>query len=284
MERKIVEILSFYRVRDWIKSLGFCLLGLITSKKFFLTDTITFFLGILQALFLFSFLFSFNDFWDHMEEGEKNKVGELIKKFGKKKVFTICILPLLLSLIPLILNFSTTYLVYYSAFIFFSVIYSIPKVRLRNIPFVDIASNISIFTLIFLQSYFFVNQRLTLKAYFFLSWIALYIFSQEILHQISHLSKDRAHERETTISILGLRKSLLLLRFSVLLQALAGILILMTYRALLIYGIVMFSFGFFRFIYSCKFGYKTNFEKVRDKMRGIEEGSIYLAFSLLGVS
>ena len=128
------QVIRFYRVKDWVKSLGFCALGL-TSVEFTLTSNpFLFFLGMIQAFFLFSFLFSFNDYFDHFLEKEENFIGELIEKsvLSKEKAIFLCTLPLILSLIPLFSNLSYNYLTFYLLFVTLSITYSASKIRLRN--------------------------------------------------------------------------------------------------------------------------------------------------------
>lgn len=273
-----MKIFSFYRIRDWIKSLGFSIIGLsILSKNPFL-----FFIGLIQSCFLYSFLFSINDFFDYSIKKEKNYIENLITKklINKNLALLLCFLPLILSIIPLILNFSFYYLIFYTMFVFFSLVYSIPKIRLRDIAVVDIFCNILFFCLIFIQLYFFVNSKVDSKLYFFLFWIIFYIFSQELIHQLSHFKNDKITGRTSTVILLNKRKSRNILKISFILPIIFGILVYLLLKELELFAIVMIFFNIMRFLYVYKFNENSDFNELRNELGGTIEGIIYFILIL----
>jgi 4-hydroxybenzoate polyprenyltransferase len=280
--KEIRSILYFYRIKDWIKSLGFSLIGLTTTKLIFMNPFLLL-LGIIQSYLLFSFLFSFNDFGDYIVKKEKNFIGRLIKKsvLPKNTVLLLCFLPLVLSTVVLILNFSSYYFIFYLLFVILSIAYSMPKIRLRDVLIVDIICNVLFFSLIFLQSYFFVNTIINTKLFFFLFWIASYIFSHELIHQISHFEKDKKSGRISTAIWLGKNNTIHLLKFSFLLPIIFGVLIYFLFSNLKIFAVFMIFFSSVRFLNVNKFNGKKDFKKLRNKLNGTLEGGIYLVLNLL---
>jgi 4-hydroxybenzoate polyprenyltransferase len=277
-----MNLIKLYRAKDWIKSLGFCLLGLNLG---FVQYPPLLFLGLIQSILLFSFLFSFNDFFDYIIHKEKNYIGKIIAEsiLPKELVFLLCLLPLILSVIPLFLKFSVEYIILYSLFITLSISYSLPKVRLRDIPFIDIICNVFFFSLIFLQSYFFLNSIATPKVYFLLFWIIFYIFSHEILHQIYHFNRDRESGRLTTAILLRKKRSINLLKFSFLLPIIFGVLVYSSFPNLEIFAVIMILFSFLRFFYIYSFNEKSDFKKLRNGLYGIFEGGLYFILNFLGI-
>jgi len=273
------NILRFYRMKDWIKSLGFSILGL----SIFIIDPFLLFLGLIQACFLFSFLFSLNDFFDYLIYKEKNFIGNLINKsvLSKKLILLLCFLPLILSTISLIINFSISYFVFYILFIILSVEYSLPKVRLRDIPIIDVICNVLFFSLIFLQSYFFVSTKIITKLYFFLFWIIFYIFSHEIIHQISHFEKDKKSGRISTVILLGKERSIYILKFSFLLPVVFGILVYTLFVDLKLFASIMVLSNLLRFFYIRNFNKKLDFEKSRNNLGGVFEGFAYFILNII---
>jgi len=278
------RIFKFYRVEDWIKSLGYSFLGLNVYESLFITNPLLFFVGMVQSFFLFSFLFSLNDFGDHIVCKEKNFIGNLIQKFilSKNLALLLCLIPLFLSIIPLVINFSINYFIFYLLFVIISFFYSLPGIRFRDIAVVEIICCISFYSLIFLQSIFFVNTKITLVSYFLLSWVILYTFSQEINHQIYHLQKDKKSGRTTMMMLIGNNK-LLFLRISFLISVLFGFIIYIFFSTLRIFTAIMIFFGLIRFLYVYKFNEKSNFKRLKDKLGGIIEGVLYFLLIFLKI-
>lgn len=276
------NILSFYRINDWVKSIGFCILGLTATKFLQIINPFLFFIGILQSCFLFSFLFSLNDFFDYIIHKEKNFIGKIIDKsiLSKNFVLLLCFLPLLPSITILYLNSSESYLITLLLFIILSISYSLPKIRLRDIPIIDVICNVLFFSLIFLQSYFFVNDIIIPKVYFLLFWIVLYSFSHEILHQISHFEMDKRSGRTSTTILLGKKESIVLFKYSLLLPVL-GILFYFLFHGFEVFVGVMILFALMRFFYVLKLNEKSDFKKLRNKLGGILEGGLYLILNIL---
>jgi len=281
MYKIIKYALNFYRAKNWGKALGLCLFGLTAGGFIITANPFLFFVNVLQSIFLFSFLFSFHDLNDFIVENKKYLIGNLISKSTVpiKAIFFLCSLPLILSIFPLFLNFSVKYLVCYLAFLLLAIFYSLPRIRLGDIPFVDTACIILLFSLIFLQSYFYVNQAITSKFYFFILWIICYYLSLEILHQLSHFENDI----NSTARILGKRKSISFFKLSFLASSVVSVIICIFFNELRLYAILMLLFGIFRYVFVHKIDEKENFEKLRNRMGGFIEGVIYVIFNILKV-
>jgi 1,4-dihydroxy-2-naphthoate octaprenyltransferase len=277
------NIWEFYRMEDWVKVLGIALLGL-TTLNYFLLSPLSFFLCISECSLLLAFLFSFNNFEDFLKEGEKNFIGNLIDKrrLSKNLALFLCFLPLILSLIPLYINFSYVHFTLYALFAIFAFGYSAPRIRLRDVPFVDVFCNVVFYYILFFISYFYLNNSITLEAYFYLIWITFFFSTSEILHQIDHFEKDRKNKRTSTAIFLGKESTIWLFKSIFLASIVVGLAILVLYPTLRIYAVVLIGSGTLKFIYfGRKISKKTNLQKLRYNMGGMLEGIAYILLNIL---
>jgi len=270
-------IIKMYRVRDWIKTFGICILALIVNKIFL--NTALFFIAILQSICLFSFLFIVDDFNDALVERGKKSIVQIIekKKISFQKIMILIFIPFLISFFISIIFFSPIYFVIYLLFLFFAVAYSLPKIRMDDRPFFDVFFNIIFFSLIFIQSVIFAGNSFSNVSFFLLVWFALYIFSLELIHQIAHFSFDSS----STAIFLGKKRTLLLIKLSFILAIVTGVSFFLKFPDLRILAVIMTFFSITRLIYSIRFSEKTDFKKMRDKMGGLVEGILYLLIVLI---
>lgn len=262
---------KIYRFDDWIKTFGITLLGLMLAKV--VLNPITFLFGILQSLLLFAFVFVFDDFNDFFVEKHHTFIGNLLKKkiISFRQSLVLVLLPLFVSFIVSLIFFSEKYFIIYILFLFFAITYSAPKIRMDDKPFIDLVYNILIFTLLFLQSIFFVQNNFSDADLIFLIWIGGYILSTELIHQLSH----RKNDATSTAKFLGVPRTILCAQLSFLLMAIVGIFLFFKFPNLRIFTIGISIFSFARFLYSRRFSSKTDFGKMRN-MWGWFEGLVYL--------
>src|SRR3989344_2380506 len=268
------DIIEFYRVKNCIKIVGLAVIGVTINY----TNLNTSALAILQSVFLLTFLFAYHDLNDYKVERKKYPIGKLVEKSQHKKVIILIILPLILSLVVLLINFSLRYMFFYIIFLILAIGYSAPKIRLGDVPFVDVATVVSIFLLIFIQSYFYVNIQPNEKFYFFVAWIILFYIPLEILHQLSHYKK----ELNSMVLFLKKKNSVKILRYPIILTVLVGIVIYLQSQTLQYYSLIMIMFAIIRFAMIRKVGKNVNFEKYRHGMGGLFEGLSYIVLNLIG--
>ncbi len=265
-------LLKFYRIQDWIKVLG---LVLIPCILFNASPADIFKLLFISSLLL-AYGFSVNDFFDFKCRGEENLVGRTYKK---EKYITILLLlvPPLTSLYLSIVIFSTpfSHIFFVLDFLLFS-FYSIPPFRLRDKKICDIICNSTMFPLIFVYSYFYFSSSLSSLFFFFFIIFTLYFTISEIIHQLSHFSKDETSGRISTAIWLGKRTSLKIIN----LIALANILFSLVFILFLpLFSIISLFFSILR-VYRIN-SWKSTFSQLRNKIYGMEEGLIYVLFLLL---
>ena len=274
-----ISLVEFYRVKNWIKITGLSILGLTSSV--ITTNISILFMGVLQSIFLLSFLFAYHDYNDYLVENKNYPIGKLIRKSisNKKTVLVLVLLPLVLSLLPLVLNFSVGYGIFYLIFVILSIGYSSPKIRLGDIPVVDTLVVISLYSLIFIQSFFFTNTMINEKFYFLLLWSISFYFLTEFLHQLSHYKNDV----NSTVKFLGNKKAISILKYSLFIPIFGSIAFYLLFPELKYYCIIMLLSGSIRYIYLMKKIEKTNFEELRHKMGGFIEGMIYLFLNIFNL-
>jgi len=275
----MLSLTEFYGTKDWIKVLGLVLIALVYSNA--ILNIFTLFLHLTFISLILMFARSINNFYGAIKEGEKNYVFLAIKKHGKKKVKMLVFLPLIISLLFLPYYISST-LSFISAIflIFLSYSYSSPPFRLRNKKYFDIIWNVvgavSIFSTIFL-----FHSSPNILFFFFVFYVAWFYFVSEILHQLSHYNKDYKLKRITTCISLGKEKMLFILKNSFILSTiLSTIFLLALKRNPFFLPIIFIFFNCLR--YRRIFGSANqDFEKLRTRIYGVEEGLTYLILGIL---
>ena len=144
-----MDVLKFYRVKSWIKNLGIVLLGFLSSDGN-LPDLL---LSLLNTGFLMAFVASLNDFYDS-RSGEKNFVGESVKKYGERKALFLVCFPLIGVVLLYLLHSSQSLLLVSVAFALLYYVYSAPP-RLRNWWYFSLPINVvCLAPLTFLQGFY----------------------------------------------------------------------------------------------------------------------------------
>jgi 4-hydroxybenzoate polyprenyltransferase len=267
-----MKIFELYRIKDWFKNLGICLLAIVLSAS---KLNLLYFLPIVQFSLAYSFVFSLNDYFDYKISQEKNFVQIIIRKGSKEKSLLLKIFFPLIILIPTFWLNSFNSLLFLLLFLLLSSIYSLPKFGLKkNFLFSIPANSFSIGAFSFLSSYFFVSEKLDFKGIMFTVIFILLIAIYEIIHQISHIKEDKKSKIKSLPVVFGVQKSLKIAIFiQSLILTIALISLLMNFWSNLVFlGTVVFSIlRIFRIR-----RWKNDFSKLRTKIFGFEEGSFYL--------
>jgi 4-hydroxybenzoate polyprenyltransferase len=160
-------------------------------------------------------------------------------------------------------------------FIFLSTIYSAPP-RIRDKAFFDVLANCLIFTIFYLQSYFFSNDKF--NSIFFILIILLYFLFQEILHQLAHFKNDKKSGRKKTVVSLGFKNAISFLKkLPVIYSFIAFLLFLLTNELIFV---VMLFFNLLRINKMREINKNSNFLYLRDNVYGIYEFTIYILLNI----
>jgi 4-hydroxybenzoate polyprenyltransferase len=180
MKKKLKEIFRIFRVYNWYYYIGFSLIGLSLKKT--LSMSIIFKYTLLNV-FLLSYSFSLNDFYD---------------KKQKKKSF---ILPLIFAILMLPF-FNTIQIILSLIFLIIVTAYSAYPLRLKAKPFISTLCNGFGFTILFLLGYF-VTLSLNLDGVLFTLLFFSFNTVAQLIHEVTDLKRDRRDNIITTAVLIG---------------------------------------------------------------------------------
>lgn len=269
------NVWKFYRVKDWIKNLGIVVIGLVLAGSL---DIRIFLVILTHTSFLLAHSFSINDFYDFKLMKEANYISKKIKKgTSEQRILAFTLLPLFgILATSLFLPFNS--LMFTLLFILFFNMYSCPPLRLkRNWFFSLFINSLCIGAFLFLISYFSAAGSLTNKAVMLVVIFFNYIFSTELIHQISHMKKDKKARIRSFPNAYGIKNSLKLFQLSQSIVVIMSLYLLYVdfYLYTIFIGTIVFSLS--RILKVRGFYLKrTNFKKMRNRMYGLYEGLYYL--------
>lgn len=259
------DLLYFYRIKrlknkvSWINSLFYGLFGMLLAGIF---NFKIYFAEILILSGIFMLSFSLNDYFDFKLENDDNFIKTLVKKkiITEKKVFFLCLLPLVL--LPLAFFLNKISRLFFLIFALISVFYSVPLFRLKR--FSKSLPSVLCAGLLFLQAYSSL-RAVGIKAALMCILILVFHLMVEQIHRISEGKK-------------GLR----------LLKALPFVYFLLSLLFSYVNKIFLISsfFSLFRIKALTKINKNTDFKKLRYSLKSevysLHEFLIYLFFGVLG--
>jgi 4-hydroxybenzoate polyprenyltransferase len=156
------------------------------------------------------FIYGMNDIADTDTDTFNDKKGsyEVRIKNNDKKVVIISSIVLMLPFIPLFIRSSVYEKIYLIIFIIFGLIYSLPPIRLKAVPFVDSLSNGVLYTMAGLMGYFASGGR----EISWLPYIAGFIWAS-VMHAYSaipDIESDKKAGIKTIATVLGQKNSIIL--------------------------------------------------------------------------
>ena len=257
----IANILSYFRVKDWLHLLGLALLGYVYSPGFNLLSIELpriLLLSFLLLAFAYSFSTQFKLHW-----GKEN--------FKKR------ILPSLA-----VLAFAIVYSLFLSSQIFILslisiivvIVYVIPPLNLKAVPIaVTVLNSVGATTHFLLGAA--IVSNLTLNLFSLAIYVAILFLAAQLLHELAHFSKDKEGGRITTPIRFGFKATyytidgllILLVAWAIVLYAYQGFPILFTITT------AVFSLFFFLIVW-----FKKDTTKARMNVRYL---SITLGIALL---
>lgn len=239
-----MNILKYYRAKDWIHYLGYILLGCLASHNLNL-------LNFLVGALMLAYTYSFNDYFD--------------KKL-KNKLF---ILPLLLSLtfLPFLTKLQ---ILFYFIFILIFSFYSWPITYLEGRPIISTLSNSIGFLLLFFLPFTSIEKILRFLTFSLL--LFLLNTAAQLIHEIVDYKFDKKIGKITTAVKLEIPSTILLLRVCLLLILICSLMLFSICKFVSL-STIFFS-SYFTFL---SFREKIN-EDFRKKFKyfGIFAGIIYL--------
>jgi 4-hydroxybenzoate polyprenyltransferase len=271
---KNLSILKFYRTRDWIKNLGITFIGILASENV----NINLHKGIIALLlssFLLAYAFSLNDYFDWKIGKEKNYMSRL--KIKKKKKIILILFPLFLSIFFLLTFFIDKLMILLAFFLFFFLytLYSSPPRLKKTWKYSLFANAFCLGIALFWIGYFSQVNHLN-KAFFIFSFFHFsYILTCEIIHQISHMRKDKIGRIESFPIAFGIKNGVQLaqsVQYAVIGFSLTWMLL---QQKIFLISLSMMFFSMFRILKIKKINNISVASRLREKMYGMHEGLFY---------
>jgi 4-hydroxybenzoate polyprenyltransferase len=277
---KNLNLLKFYRVKDWIKNLGIILIGILASENLNVNiqkGTI----ALLLSSFLLAYVFSLNNYFDWKLGRERNYISEL--KIKKRNKLALILLPLFLSLF-LVLIFFIYEIRMVTAFLLFSVLYtfySLPPRLKKSWKYSLFINAFCLGPLLLWIGYFSQTNNIH-KTFFIFSFIYFsYLLTSEVIHQISHIKRDKIAKIESFPIVFGIKKGVKLAQLIQFIVIVFSIILMLLKQKLLLIPLAMIAFSLLRILKIRKINNYRIAYKLREKMCGTHEGVFYFSILLL---
>lgn len=264
-----MEVLKFYRVKDWYKNLGVTLVGFLFSSHPLTKLPIRL---IVSALSL-SYAFVLNDFFDG-KRGEENYIEKL--DMGEKVLRALVTLPAILSiLISYLLPFKI--LVLNGLFLFLFTIYSGPLFFKEKWYFSLPINSICLGPLLFFLGY--LPGKIRPLSILICISFSFYILILEIIHQLAHRKEDKKMGVDSLPVVFGFGKIKKAIKtICLLMVVLTSVFFIPVYRSLAFVPLIIWVARYYKIKDQTK---NSNFRGLRNKLFGKIEGLSYLFYFLL---
>jgi len=277
------DFLKFYRVKDWIKNLGIVLLGILVAKNLEI-DILKGIIAFLLSSFLLAYAFSLNDYSDWLFGKERNYMSQL--KTKKRNKLILIVFPLIISLFISLIFFAHEVMIIISFFLFVILytFYSYPPRWKKNWKFSLFINAFCLGTLLLFIGYFSQSSNPNWWLFMFSFIYFSYLLSSEVLHQISHIRRDKKANIKSFPIIFGIKGSVQLIeliQFIVIVFSISGMIASQKLFPILLVTTIFSVFRIFR-VKRIKTHKDANY--LRNKMGGIYEGIFYLLILLLTFS
>jgi len=222
----LTKILNYFRVKDWLHILGIPSLGFVYNNSFSLFSTEFISILILSSLGL-AFAYSFDTNYEILKS--KTQLVPSIVVFMFALVYSY------------FLNSTTFYLVFVGGLLI--LLYILPPFRLKSIPLVVTLTNAVEFSLLFLIGYSILSFP-NIAAIYISIFVGIASFPAQLVHEITHLSKDKEKGLVTTPVRFGLKSTYSLI-FGSLIALISWSLFLYIYGFSFLFPILSIVFSIF---------------------------------------
>ncbi|MDI3543819.1 MAG: hypothetical protein PWQ28_100 [Candidatus Woesearchaeota archaeon] len=281
------DLFKFYIRSDWVKASGLILLGIVagaTPNLIQLLSETGLYIGIVAASLLLCHARLINDFYDAKKCNEQNNLTHYVEVLGEKFVFFLVNVPLIFAIILfLLIRIRILSFMLFALFVFFSVVYSAPKKRLRDNWILGFVLNPLLAELIFMASFLIYGE--INNSFFVLSaGVLSFYFISELVHELSHLEKDKGTGRVTLVMKIGKDKIAKFLsglwRIYPLLILISFFLYFVDFKIAVLFSI--FSvFNIWRFFKLKEIDSEKNLECLRSSLLGKTEILLYIFYFII---
>jgi 4-hydroxybenzoate polyprenyltransferase len=272
---KNLNVLKFYRVKDWIKNLGITLIGILISGNLSI-NILKGFIALLLSFFLLAYTFSLNNYCDWSFGRERNYMSKL--KTKKRNKLILIVFPLIISLFIVLIFFIYEIMMVFS-FFFFVILYtfySFPPRLKKNWKFSLFINAFCLGPLLLFIGYFSQASSPNWGLFVFSFIYFSYLLTSEILHQISHIRKDKRANINSFPILFGIKKSTQLIQLIQFTVIGFSVTLMIVSQKILIIPLAMIIFSIFRIFQVRKIKNYKDADYLRNKMCGIYEGVFYL--------
>jgi 4-hydroxybenzoate polyprenyltransferase len=272
---KNFNLLKFYRVKDWIKNPGITLLGILISENLNI-NILKGFIALLLSSFLLAYAFSLNNYCDWNFSKERNYISRL--KTKKRNKLILVSIPLIISFLVVLIFFlyEIMMIISFLLFVILYTFYSFPPRLKKNWKFSLFINAFCLGMLLLFIGYFSQTSNPKWGLFVFSFIYFSYLLTSEILHQISHIRKDKRAKIKSFPVLFGIRKSIQLIQLvQFIVVGFFGTLITVSQKILLLPSIVII-FSILRIFRVKKIKHHNDAYRLRNKLYGIHEGIFYL--------
>jgi len=180
----LIQITTFFRIKDWLYHLGFVYLGMVYASGLLFPGFNKTFRGIFLGILYLASGYSYNNICD-------------FDNIKKKDFFW----PLVLFIIFVFYGFYSigVHVVWFIIAIFFNYLYSHPKHMWKRQHFFSVVFNGYAFSILFLLGGLVLSQVMRLDIALITVLFALAMFPYQIIHEIAHFTKDNVGYDSKTI-------------------------------------------------------------------------------------
>jgi len=207
----MIDLLKFYRVRDWIKNLGLCFIGFVAAQAVSPNHSVHSLIALASVVFYlglgYAVAFSVNNFYDFQFQKEENYAKYLVGHMGKAYCLGLTAVPfLLMSVVYLKSGYPPFHLIFLATIVY--ILYSIPPFRLKRHFILSIPINaFYIGSISIVAGYLTVTDRLSQDALALAAIFTFYPAFAEIVHQMADVRSDKKAGIKSMPAVFGIAKT-----------------------------------------------------------------------------
>ncbi len=192
--KRIIDVILFYRVKDWPHLLGITLLGFVYNNTFInFYDLAT---AIIIGSSYLAHGYSLNDIYDN----------QVKIKINSKTAIVLSLIALIFCLI--ISSFVSITLLFIVSFGHLcGMLYSIYPFRFKNKLFLDLVFNSLSLAPLFLIGYFSAQKNITTGSLLIFMLFSIYFVIIQLVHEMQDLKIDIQYHQKNTLRLIGIQKT-----------------------------------------------------------------------------
>ncbi len=203
----INKYLIFFRIKDWVHVLGLVVLGFVCGSGWKIEFGI-FILSLLIGSLHLAYGYSLNNCFDINVNYRFLKDKDI---FSFKRAMLLSHYILVINCLICLFFFKRGLALVISGAVL-AWIYSAPPTRLKNVPVLGLFCNSMAFGVLFLMGYC-INDKLDIRSIVWTFFILILFLPVQLIHELNDIKDDRLKKINTTVSKYGVKGTLDLISF-----------------------------------------------------------------------